>query len=39
MTGRAMYRAYEQDQGKAKAAVIKAIFNSASKLNMRATRG
>ena len=39
MRGRAIYRAYEQDQGKAKAAVIKAIFNSADKLNMRATRG
>ena len=39
MRGRAIYRAYEQDQGKAKAAVINAIFNSADKLNMRATRG
>ena len=33
MTGRAMYRAYEKDQGKAKAAVIKAIENSAAKFN------
>jgi hypothetical protein len=39
MTGRAMFRAYEEDQGKAKAAVIQAIFNSARKLNMRASRG
>jgi hypothetical protein len=39
MTGRAMFRAYEEDQGKAKAGVIKAIFNTANKLNMRATRG
>ena len=39
MRGRAIYRAYELDHGKAKAAVIKAIFNSADKLNMRATRG
>lgn len=38
-TGRAMYRAWEEDLGKAKGAVIKAIFNSADKLNMRATRG
>jgi hypothetical protein len=34
-TGRAMYRAWEEDLGKAKGAVIKAIFNSANKLNMR----
>ena len=33
MTGRAMYRAYEKDQGKAKTAVIKAIENSAAKFN------
>lgn len=33
MTGRAMYRAYEKDQGKAKAAVIKAIESSAAKFN------
>ena len=39
MTGRAMFRAYEEDQGKAKAAVMKAIFNAANKLNMRAYRG
>jgi hypothetical protein len=39
MTGRAMFRAYEEDQGKAKAAVMKAIFNAANKLNMKAYRG
>ena len=39
MSGRAMYRAWQEDQGKAKGAVIKAMFNSAAKLNMRATRG
>lgn len=36
MKGRAMFRAWDRDQGKAKAAVIKAIFKSADKLNMRA---
>ena len=35
MTGRAMYRAWEQDQGKAKGAVLQAIFNSAAKFNAR----
>ena len=39
MTGRAMFRAYAEDEGKAKAAVIQAIFNAANKLNMRAYRG
>ena len=39
MTGRAMFRAYAEDEGKAKARVIQAIFNAANKLNMRATRG
>lgn len=39
MTGRAMFRAYAEDQGKAKAHVIQAIFNAANKLNLRATRG
>jgi hypothetical protein len=33
MTGRAMYKAWSQDQGKAKGAVLKAIFNSADKFN------
>lgn len=33
MTGRAMYRAWAQDEGKAKAAVLKAIFTSADKFN------
>jgi len=33
MQGRAMFRAYEKDQGKAKAAVIKAIETSAAKFN------
>jgi hypothetical protein len=36
MTGRAMYRAWAEDQGKAKGAVLKAIFNSADKLNKAA---
>lgn len=36
MQGRAMFRAWDKDQGKAQAAVIKAIFKSADKLNMRA---
>ena len=35
MTGRAMYRAWSQDQGKAKGAVLEAIFNSAAKFNAR----
>ena len=39
MTGRAMFRAYAEDEGKAKAHVIRAIFNAANKLNMRAYRG
>jgi hypothetical protein len=33
MTGRAMFKAYAQDQGKAKGAVLKAIFASAAKFN------
>jgi hypothetical protein len=37
MQGRAMFKAWDQDQGKAKDAVLKAIFNSAQKLNKRAT--
>lgn len=35
MTGRAMFKAYAQDQGKAKGAVLKAIFTSAAKFNAR----
>lgn len=35
MTGRAMFRAYAQDQGKAKGAVLQAIFKSANKFNAR----
>jgi hypothetical protein len=33
MSGRAMFKAYDQDQGKAKAAVIKALENAAAKFN------
>jgi hypothetical protein len=36
MQGRAMFRAWDQDQGKAKNAVIKAIFNAADKFNKTA---
>jgi len=36
MQGRAMFKAYAQDQGKAKGAVLKAIFNSADKFNKTA---
>ena len=39
MTGRAMFRAYSEDEGKTKSHVIKAIFSAADKLNLRATRG
>ena len=35
MAGRAMYKAYEQDQGKAKAGVIKALEKAAAKFNAR----
>jgi hypothetical protein len=35
MTGRAMYKAWAQDQGKAKGAVLQAIFNSAANFNAR----
>ena len=37
MTGRVIFRAYAEDQGKATAAVIKAIENAAVNLNKRAT--
>ena len=33
--GRAMFKAWEQDQGKTKGAVLQAIFNSAAKFNAR----
>jgi hypothetical protein len=33
MSGRAMFLAWTQDQGKAQGAVVKAIFNSAKKFN------
>jgi hypothetical protein len=33
MQGRAMFKAYDQDQGKAKAAVIKALEKAAAKFN------
>jgi hypothetical protein len=35
MQGRAMFKAWEQDQGKTKGAVLQAIFNSAAKFNAR----
>jgi hypothetical protein len=37
MEGRALYRAYEENQGKAREAVLKAIKTSADKLNARAS--
>ena len=36
MQGRAMFKAYAQDQGKAKGAVLQAIFKSADKFNKTA---
>ena len=35
MTGRAIFRAFEEDQGKATAGVIKAIETSAAKFNAK----
>jgi hypothetical protein len=35
MQGRAMFRAWSEDQGKAKGYVLQAIFNSAKKFNAR----
>lgn len=35
MTGRALFRAYEKDEGKARSHVIKAIENAGAKLNAR----
>ena len=37
MEGRALYRAYEENNGKARAAVLQAITNAANKLNARAS--
>ena len=34
-SGRAMFKAWQQDQGKAKGAVLQAIFKSAAKFNAR----
>jgi len=39
MAGRAMFKAYEQDQGKAKAGVIKALETAAAKFNARGING
>jgi hypothetical protein len=37
MEGRALYRAYEENNGKARAAVLAALTTAANKLNARAT--
>jgi hypothetical protein len=37
MQGRALFRAYEEDQGKAQDGVLRAIDKIKSKLNQRAT--
>jgi hypothetical protein len=37
MQGRVLYRAYEENNGKARDAVLKAISDAAAKLNQRAT--
>jgi hypothetical protein len=37
MEGRALFRAYEENNGKARDAVLKAITNAANKLNARAS--
>jgi hypothetical protein len=37
MEGRALYRAYEENNGKARDAVLKSITNAANKLNARAS--
>jgi hypothetical protein len=36
MAGRALFRAYEENNGKARQAVLKAIQSAANKLNARA---
>jgi hypothetical protein len=35
MSGRALFKAYDQDQGKAKAGVIKALETAAAKFNAK----
>jgi hypothetical protein len=35
MAGRAMFKAYEQDEGKAKLGVIRALEKAAAKFNSR----
>jgi hypothetical protein len=35
MQGRAMFKAYSEDQGKAKAAIIKALEKAAAKFNAK----
>jgi hypothetical protein len=37
MQGRVLYRAYEENNGKARDAVLKSIRNAANKLNQRAS--
>jgi hypothetical protein len=37
MEGRVLYRAYEENNGKARDAVLKAITKAANKLNQRAS--
>jgi len=39
MSGRALFKAYEQDQGKAKAGVIKALEKAAAKFNAKGNNG
>ena len=39
MSGRAMFKAYSEDQGKAKAGVIKALETAAAKFNARGNNG
>jgi hypothetical protein len=39
MSGRALFKAYDQDQGKAKAGVIKALEKAAAKFNARGNNG
>jgi hypothetical protein len=39
MQGRAMFKAYEQDEGKAKVGVIRALEKAAAKFNARSNNG
>jgi hypothetical protein len=39
MQGRAMFKAYDQDQGKAKVGVIQALEKAAAKFNARGNNG